>query len=334
MTLRAPRMTWPRPAREVREGSLWFVASTGALRAPWRLSVYVAAFVVVWTLANSFVYPVLSLATSWLESPPALYSLLMLFAVTGATAIALRQVDGQSWSHIACGRNAWRGGSLTWGAVLGFLAITTVTVVLLLSGGAQFSTVRDGSGLSEWSAVALRSLWVLAPAALWEELVFRGYLWRVAEQAGGARVALWTTSVAFAAVHGTNPGANARTLAVVLLAGLCLGVVRELTHSVPAAWLAHLAWNFTMAAVVHAPVSGLPVDAPGWRFEPAEPSWWSGGAWGPEGGAASVLVLLGALSWYAYHTKRPVTIPESNMAVRAVGLANPENETVCQIGLR
>lgn len=286
---------------------------------------YLAAFVVVWTLANSFVYPVLSAATSWLDSPPALYSLMMLIAVTGATVIALRHVDGQQWPDIAFGREAWRGRALTLGVGMGGLAITSVIALLLLSGGAQFSGVRDGSGIDEWSATACRALWLLAPAALWEELVFRGYLWRVAEQAGGSRVALWATSVAFAAVHALNPGANARTLAIVLIAGVSLGVVREVTQSVPAAWLAHLAWNFTMAAVVHAPVSGLPFDTPGWRFEPTGPSWWSGGAWGPEGGVASVLVLLSAVWWYARRTTRAATISESNIDSRGSRLANLES---------
>ncbi len=318
-------MTWPRPTREVREGSLWFVASTGALRAPWRLSVYLAAFVVVWTLANSFVYPVLSAATSWLDSPPALYSLMMLISVTGATVIALRHVDAQGWSDIACGHEAWRGRVLARGLLIGALAIVSVIALLLFTGGARLVGLSDASGVSEWSATAVRALWLLAPAALWEELVFRGYLWRVAEQAAGSRVALWATSVAFAAVHAFNPGANAGTLTIVLLAGVSLGIVRQCTQSVPAAWLAHLAWNFMMAAVVHAPVSGLPFDAPGWRFEPTGASWWSGGAWGPEGGAASVLVLLSAMWWYSRRANRAAPIPESNIDLRRPRVANLES---------
>jgi len=280
---------------------------------------------VVWTLANSFVYPVLSVATSWLDSPPALYSLMMLISVTGATVIALRHVDGQNWSDIACGRDAWRGRVLVFGGTVGALAIGSVLAALLSTGGARLSGLDDGSGAAEWSATAFRALWLLAPAALWEELAFRGYLWRIAEQAGGSRVALWATSVAFAAVHAFNPGANVRTLSIVLLAGVSLGVVRQLTRSVPAAWLAHLAWNFTMAAVAHAPVSGLPFDAPGWRFEPSGPSWWNGGAWGPEGGAASVLVLLSAVWWYSRRMTRAAPIPESNIDVRLPRVANLES---------
>jgi hypothetical protein len=69
--------------------------------------------------------------------------------------------------------------------------------------------------------------------------------------------------------------------------------VREHTGSLPAAWGAHLAWNWIMAAVLHVPVSGLPFDTPGYRAVLQGPAWLTGGGWGPEGGAVA-LVVMGA----------------------------------------
>ncbi len=304
MNPRAPRLTWPDPNRKVRDGGFWFVASSGQLRAPWRLSVYVAALVAASLMANAFVYPVLSLATSWMTTPPALYSWVMLVAVLSATVVALRQVDERPWSDVAVHRDAWQTDRLVRGAVLGSAAIASVVLLLLATGGAQLVALNDQSGVQQWSAVGLRALLLLAPHALWEELIFRGYLWRVAEDAGGTRVALIATSVAFGLVHITNPGANVQSLSIVVLAGVCLGLVRSATNSVPAAWLAHLAWNWVMAAVAHASVSGLPFEAVGWRLDAAGPAWWSGGAWGPEGGIASLLVLVAALGAYAGYARR------------------------------
>lgn len=292
-------MTWPDPDRAIRGGGVWFVASTGRLRAPWRISVFIAAFAAASLLANAFVYPVLSLATSWLDTPPALYSWVMLVAVLAAHVVALRHIDERPWSDVAVHVDAWRPGVLLRGTLPGAAAIGAVLLLLLVTGGARFAIVADGSGMAEWSAVGLRALWLLAPAALWEELVFRGYLWRVAEDAGGRRLALVSTSIAFGVVHLTNPGANVQSLGMVVLAGVCLGVIRSVTDSVPAAWLAHLVWNWIMAAVAHAPVSGLPFEAVGWRLDAGGPAWWSGGAWGPEGGLAAMLVLVLGLLWYA-----------------------------------
>lgn len=295
MMTRPPRFTGGRRPREVPAGSPWFVAHTGRLRAPWRLSVFLAAFVTAWVMTNAFVYPALSFATSWTSSPLAFGPWLMLVATAAAHVVALRQVDDEPWETVGCGRDAWSPSRLLRGAALGLVAIVATVGLLLLSGGLRVQWLADGTGPATWGVAAVRVLWVLAPAALWEELMFRGYLWRVAQDAAGPRVALWATSAGFGAVHLLNPGASVRTIGAVVLAGVCLGLVRQVTDSVPAAWLAHLAWNWGMAAVAHVPVSGLPFDAPGWQLVPTAPAWWSGGSWGPEGGAAAVLVFAVAL---------------------------------------
>ncbi len=160
-----------------------------------------------------------------------------------------------------------------------------------------FTIGVDGSVFerSTWAGTALRLLLLLAPAALWEELIFRGYLWTVTEEASGTTAALVVTSTLFGIVHLQNPGAGVRTTLLVMLAGVCLGAVRSRTGSLPAAWLAHLAWNWTMAAGLHMPVSGLPVTTPGYRAVVSGPAWLTGGTWGPEGGAVAALTLGGAL---------------------------------------
>jgi membrane protease YdiL (CAAX protease family) len=282
------------------------------LRAPWRLSVFLAAFVTAWVMSNAFVYPALSFATAWTRSPLAFGPWLMLLATVAAHAVALRQVDDEPWDVVGGGRDSWRAERLLRGTALGLVAIGATVGLLLVSGGLRLEWLADGTGPAVWALAATRVLWVLAPAALWEELMFRGYLWRVAEDAAGARVALWSTSVAFGAVHLLNPGASARTIGAVVLAGVCLGLVRQATDSVPAAWLAHLAWNWVMAGVAHVPVSGLPFDAPGWRLVPTPPAWWSGGSWGPEGGAAAFLVFTVAL--FLGIRSRPGQRPDATVA--------------------
>lgn len=296
MTDRPPRFAWARPGRATRGGSPVFVTESGQLRAPWRLSVYGSAFVFAWVLVNAFLYPVLTLLTSAIVPPPPLYSWLVLCTVWLATLVALHKVDEQDWDAIACHGAAWRPGHLWRGAAAGALAIGVVLALLLLTGGLRVVPLADGSGPSQWAAVGARALWLLAPAALWEELVFRGYLWRVAADAAGARVALWSTSLAFGALHLSNPGATMATLSIVVLAGFCLGAIRQFTGSLPAAWTAHLAWNWIMAAVAHTPVSGLVGEASGWRVEAGAPAWWSGGSWGPEGGGAAFVVLVVGLT--------------------------------------
>jgi hypothetical protein len=59
--------------------------------------------------------------------------------------------------------------------------------------------------------------------------------------------------------------------------------------------MAHLAWNWTMAAVLHVPVSGLSFATPGYRAVLDGPAWLTGGTWGPEGGIMAALIMTGAL---------------------------------------
>jgi membrane protease YdiL (CAAX protease family) len=98
-------------------------------------------------------------------------------------------------------------------------------------------------------------------AAVTEEMLFRGILFRWLEQFGGSWVALLLTSAFFGAAHLMNP--NASWIAaggIALEAGVMLGAAYMLTRSL---WLPmglHAAWNFTQGEIYDIPVSGTKVD--------------------------------------------------------------------------
>jgi hypothetical protein len=150
----------------------------------------------------------------------------------------------------------------------------------------------------------------LLPAALYEELTTRGYIFAVLRHAWGWRWALVTTSVVFGLLHLQNAGANARSLILVVLAGIFLGAVLLSTRSLYAAWMTHFAWNWTLAVVFHTAVSGYPLESPDYRYVDAGPDWATGGIWGPEGGAAGGLGMLGALGYL--YARRPARRPQNS----------------------
>jgi hypothetical protein len=83
-----------------------------------------------------------------------------------------------------------------------------------------------------------------------------------------------------------------------------LATVRLALKSLWAAWMAHLAWNWTMAVVLHAAVSGLEFQAPVYKAVTSGPAWLSGGEWGPEGGLVAALGLMGGLTYFYTRRRR------------------------------
>lgn len=294
------------------EPNRWLYGSGGQLRAVWRIGVVVCIYFLVSGILQSVATPALVWVSSqtgnFLSPRETVDFLTALIAI----AFVLAQVDRQPWSAIAMHRESWNARDLSRGFLWGTGAIAVTAGSLLVFGQLHFEadtvssllagTNNSVSPATEWLASTLRLTLLLAPAAFFEELVFRGYFWRVAVDSGNTRIAIITTSILFGLAHLQNPGVSELAITNVMLAGVALGLVRLYTDSLPAAWIAHLAWNWMMAAVLHVPVSGLPIATPGYRAVTTGPEWFAGGAWGPEGGLAATIVLLGAIALGAFPT--------------------------------
>lgn len=275
-------------------------AAPGRLRAPWRL--------LMWGAASSiFAIPALfarTLIPASAERPPLdimWESLALTLALLGGTWYALRRVDLLPWGEVWLGADAVSPARLASGWGLGMVLIALPSLILAAVGWLQFVPMADGSSL----ALALTALLVFAPAAFAEELLARGYVLHVLRGALGWWPAILLTSAGFGLLHWWNPGATPYSLGLVTLAGIFLGVVVMVTRSLWAATLAHLAWNWTMAALLHAPVSGLGLATPDYRLVDAGPDWATGGSWGPEGGAgAAAGMIIGTAYLYARRMRR------------------------------
>ena len=222
-----------------------------------------------------------------------------LVAALVASAIMLRSIDRRPWADIGISREARRSPRMFSGWCVGSGANAFTCGVLVAAGLLRFMpNTDDGS----WFGAAFRVTLVLLPAALAEELICRGYLLTVVRDSIGARAAVILTSVMFGLLHLKNPGATVASVFVVTLSGILLATVRIRLNSLYAAWMAHFAWNWMMAVPFHALVSGIRFDAPGYRAVTVEPSWLSGGDWGPEGG---LIAALGMTLGLAYFYARP-----------------------------
>ena len=266
----------------------------------WRLLAYVLAFVLGSAVADAVLSPLAATLFATTGARLIVYSWVSLIAAVIAHVVALRVIEKRSWREVGLGRDALRPRVLAGGATIGALAVGVPAALLLGVGLLRAEPTADGS----WWAGAASMLAMLAPAALFEELLLRGYPFMVLRETGGAALALVLTSSVFGVLHLQNPNATPGSVAIVALAGVFLGGVLLATGSLWAAFAAHLAWNWTLAGLLHAAVSGVPLAAPDYQVVDAGPDWLTGGAWGPEGGAAAAGGMLLALGFLWRRARR------------------------------
>jgi membrane protease YdiL (CAAX protease family) len=182
------------------------------------------------------------------------------------------------------------GRGLVTGIALGAAAAGSSLLAAVLLSNSHWS--RDSGGLLDYLAQVTKTSLVLAPAALSEEVMFRGVpLVLLAAVAGRGTALVLVAGLVFALFHGLNPGVTPLGLGNIALAGIFLGVAFYAPGGIWTAFGAHLGWNATLAAL-DAPVSGLPFSIPFIDYRAGDPIWLSGGRFGPEGG----LLATGALT--------------------------------------
>lgn len=273
------------------------------LRAPWRIILFLAAL-----SASLIVASGLESAIEGFEAGrgyvPLVFNWGVPLGILIATAIMLKWVEGREWSYVWLGRDALASSALVRGTLWGLLTIAVPSAILIATH--ELTSVPTPSG--SWWAAATFSFANLLPAAFAEELLLRGYLFAVLKESVGWRWTLIATSIVFGLLHVPNPGSDAQSIAIVMLAGFFLGSILLATRSLYATVLAHFAWNWFMAAGLHTPVSGLKVLAPGYQVVDSGPDWLTGGSWGPEGGFAAAVAMFFVL---IYLHARPLRRMES-----------------------
>ena len=191
----------------------------------------------------------------------------------------------------------WRT-SLGWargfgaGLVLGLLPAAVAMLLGVVVGASAW--VPDGGSLSEYLSRVGILLLLLAPAALAEEVIFRGVPLVLFAEAIGRPAAMVALSLIFALAHTGNPDVTIQALGNITLAGILLSLAFYSPGGMWAAFGAHLGWNLTLA-LLGAPVSGLPFDVPMIDYSMGRPGWLTGGVFGPEGGLLSTLTLTTAI---------------------------------------
>ena len=247
-------------------------------------SVLVLQTIAALTLGTGAADP-LSVVSQWIS----------LASVVFATWIMLRRVDRLPWSEAGLDRAAASPPVVVKGAVVGGLTIGLASLSLLATQMLSIQAAAPGS----WWGEAGHSTMFFLPAAFFEELFIRGYVFTLLRRAAGWKFAIIVTSIVFGLLHAGNPNPDPEAILAVIVAGFFLGAILLATRSLYAAGAAHFAWNWVMAGALHIAVSGLTSNDPDYRVVDSGPDWLTGGKWGPEGGAVAVGAMFLVL-FYLY----------------------------------
>lgn len=224
---------------------------------------------------------------------------LMLVAALAAGMALIRWIDHRSPGALGIALTERTGRELAVGLAIGTGALA-LAVLISLPAGLGYRG-QEGT-LAGWVSTAAWTFMGFGVAAFAEEALFRGYPFQVLVRAVGAATATVVLSALFAWAHAGNPEVGPVALVNIFLAGVLLSVAYLRTGSLWFATAVHLGWNWSMATLFDLPVSGIAlVDAP--LYEPVlgGAGWFTGGAFGPEGGVVGTVgfavALLAVLRW-------------------------------------
>ncbi|MBE7212170.1 MAG: CPBP family intramembrane metalloprotease [Gluconacetobacter diazotrophicus] len=136
-------------------------------------------------------------------------------------------------------------------------------------------------------------------AAVGEEIVFRGVLFRALRDALGLGPGLALSALLFGGLHALNPGATLPGVAAIALeAGVMLGLAFERTHDLRFPIGVHLGWNFVEGGILGGGVSGTH-DAGLLATAMSGPPLLTGGAFGLEASVQAVVLcgIASAVLW-------------------------------------
>lgn len=221
--------------------------------------------------------------------------------IIGATIMALAYLLGGRWIERRNPVEFARTGEMrefAGGLALGFVLFSEVIALLWVA--RMYHPVGWGTA----ATVGSGAIAALAEAII-EEVLFRGFLFRLVEVLAGTWLALVITSALFGAAHAFNPGATVlSSIAIAVEAGVLLGAAYALTERLWFPIGLHAAWNFTESNVFGMSVSGFGANKGLIVGNLGGPAILTGGRFGPEASIVAVLVCFLAASFILWRVIR------------------------------
>ncbi len=187
-------------------------------------------------------------------------------------------------------------------AIVGMvLAVLMFAIVYAVLFGAK-AAVWQGFGSTYW-LVGMAAMAIVSGVC--EELIFRAAIYRITEDMFGTTIALVISAVVFGLVHLANPHATLIAgIAIALEAGILLGAAYAATRNLWFPIGIHIGWNFAEGGIFGASVSGGRAGHGLLNIPLSGPDWLTGGGFGPEASAVTIVVCTAAGLYFVIQTIR------------------------------
>jgi membrane protease YdiL (CAAX protease family) len=271
------------------------------LRAGWRFLIFIALFLITVPVMRWFRYILTGRASLDLTATAVSEPYFLLQRFTGilglaiATLVLLRWVDKKPFSAIGTHLSVESLKELGKGALLGVLTMSAGFLVLLASGAARIESFHLDRATA-WAGL-IHYVPMTLLVGMYEEVMFRGYMFQVLCEGIRPVIATILLSIVFGGLHYLNPGATAAGAVATGVWSLLLSVILLRTRSLWVCIGLHFTANLTQGFFLGSRVSAQQyvhhlVDA-----VYSGPEWLSGGSMGIEAALPTMIMIALCFPW-------------------------------------
>jgi uncharacterized protein len=290
-----------------------FFNSVGRLRSGWRFLCYLIPFGFLYTFAAVFLFflqggnpdtfePFMSSTLGM-----TIYMSISLVIATVLGWLCGKVLEGLPLKALGLPFNVSFLKDLLFGCVFGAVSLAIAVFIAILTGGISL-TLNQTSNFSSVFQTFASSFIVFVIAALFEEVLFRGYILQTFFRANLAWSGIILTS-----------------FFNTFIAGIWFGVAYMKTRHLWITFGLHLTWNWFQGAFFGLPVSGLKQLTPSPLLHSIDqgPTWLTGGNYGIEGGISCSIALIVStlIIWF---------LPNLKADKEMLSLTSKENPKICR----
>jgi membrane protease YdiL (CAAX protease family) len=204
-----------------------------------------------WALVDLIVFGVFFLALLVLVAPfstlPVIYAIPLqgLFNITlvGFVALWIRIVRRSSFKEYI---HFFRNYTFSTRSLITLGIAAAISVLIISSRLPSTGETPLEKLLTTRSAVLTFAIFGVAVAPMLEEIIFRGFLFKVLWEIGGTKVAIFVSAALFALLHAGQLAGNWGGVALIFVVGCILSLVRQRSNSIIPSFVVHTSYNSTL----------------------------------------------------------------------------------------